>query len=124
METQQEFIERRRLAHAQAAVEADTCLLIKLRFGPHDTVVTERERRAYVYPQGFMTRRQAGEPLDVPVSSRDTVLAVTESSRGLGESSSDIRRNRRRRFIRRNYVFARALRWLQQATARLMCPAP
>ncbi len=80
METQHEFIERRRLGHAQAAIEAENDPLIKALFGPHEeTAISERMRRDYCLPPGWLFRRQAGEPLDAPVSSGDTVTAVTES---------------------------------------------
>jgi hypothetical protein len=77
METQHEFIERRRLGHAQAAIEAENDPLIKALFGPHESrPITERERRLFCYEPGFMLRRQAGDPLplDVPVSSADTAI--------------------------------------------------
>jgi len=125
METQHEFIERRLDGHRRAAIEAENDPLIKAFFGPHEKIaISERERRDYCLPPGWMLRRQAGDPLDAPVSSADTVLAVTES-RVLGESSSHRRRNRRRRFVVRFlYGLRRAVFRLQQATARLTCPAP
>lgn len=60
METQHEFIERRRLGHVQAAQEAEADPLIRAFFGPHEpTVITEAERQAYCYPPEFMFKRQA-----------------------------------------------------------------
>lgn len=59
METKQDFIERRRLAHEEASREAENDPLIRERFGPKTPyVVTDRELRAYCYAPGFMTRRQ------------------------------------------------------------------
>lgn len=123
METQHDFIERRRLGHEQAAQEGANCPLIKARFGPHEPV--KPIKASMLYSEGFMLKRQAGDPIDAPVSLDHTVIGITDESRGLGESSSNRRRNRRRRFVvRLGYGFARALRWLQQATARLTCPTP
>lgn len=121
METQHEFIERRRLAHEEAAREAENDPLIQELFGPKTPyVVSERERRDYCLPPGWMFRRQAGDPLDAPVSSGDTVTAVT-SSRG---SRDTRRKNRRRRyFVRLAMYFHRSILRVQRGFERLTCPA-
>jgi hypothetical protein len=123
METQHDFIERRRLGHIQAAMEAENDPLIKALFGPHESrPITERERRLFCYEPGFMLRRQAGDPLDVPVSSADTATSCTESgscsAHGVGR-----RRNRRRYLLRLLRCISRTVRGFQSLTARLS-PAP
>jgi hypothetical protein len=117
METQHEFIERRRLAHVQAALEGENDPLIKAVFGPHEPVViSQRERDAYCLPPGWMFRRQAGEPIDRSVSLDHTVIVVTElGSRG-NENSNRGRRHYPLRWLR---TVSRALLRLQQIAARL-----
>lgn len=121
METQHEFIERRRLAHEQARAEAENDPLIRELFGPKTPYVSsERERRAFCYEPGFMLRRQAGDPLDAPVSCGDTVTAVT-SSRG---SRDTRRKNHRRRYVVRVVMsIYRSILRIQRGFERLMCPA-
>lgn len=120
METEHEFIERRRLAHVQAALEAQDDPLIRELFGPHEPVViSERERAAYCYPPGFMFRRQAGDPIDAPVSLDDTVTAFTVSGSRGNENSNSGRRSRRRYPLRWFRSIYRALFRLQQIAARL-----
>ena len=59
-ETEAEFIERRREAHEQAAIEAETDPLIKALFGPHEAIaISEAERAAYCLPLDWMLKRQA-----------------------------------------------------------------
>lgn len=120
METQHEFIERRRLAHEKARAEAENDPLIRELFGPKTPYVpSERELRAFCYEPGFMFRRQAGGPIDAPVSVGDTVTAVTDSSRVPGRVVS---KNRRRRYPLRWFrTVRRALLRLQQYK---MSPAP
>lgn len=60
METESEFIERRREAHEQAVVEAEADPLIKALFGPHEPfVISEAEKAAYCLPLDWMLKRQA-----------------------------------------------------------------
>lgn len=60
-ETEAEFIDRRRRANLKAAQEAQDDPLIREVFGPRTPyVISERERSAYCYPEGFMFKRQAG----------------------------------------------------------------
>jgi hypothetical protein len=59
-ETEAEFIERRRKANEQAAIEAGDDPLIKALFGPHEPVViSERERRLFCFQPGWMFKKQA-----------------------------------------------------------------
>lgn len=59
-ETEAEFIERRREAHEQASIEAESDPLIKALFGPHEAIViSEAERTAYCLSPDWMFKRQA-----------------------------------------------------------------
>ena len=123
METQHEFIERRKLAVDQAWLDAEHCPLVKARFGPHPEPVPVK--RSMLYSEGFMFKRQAGDlfPLDAPVSSADTVLSVT-AYKVLGINAKGSFRRSRRYPLRWFRDIRRAFLRLQQVASRLMCPAP
>lgn len=60
METQIEFIERRRREFERAAIDADNDPLIKAVFGPFERIeISKAERDAYCLPPGWMGRHQA-----------------------------------------------------------------
>ena len=60
METQAEFIERRRREHERAAIDAGNDPLIRALFGPFERVeISKAERDAYCLRPGWMWRHQA-----------------------------------------------------------------
>ena len=60
METENEFLERRKLAQVQADLDSREDPLIKALFGPFEsTPISQREREAYCLPPDWMLKRQA-----------------------------------------------------------------
>jgi hypothetical protein len=60
METQDEFLKRRKLDQSQADLDSDRDPLIRAFFGPFERVpITRQEFEAYCLPTDWMLKRQA-----------------------------------------------------------------